>query len=130
METVAKAVGLTKERANTLTEVWPLCSYLFVRPKGYSEKVYNKISSELTLKIIEELCSQIKKVKSFKAGTLSEVIKKWIDEEEYSFGSVMQPARLALVGELKGIDLFLMMEFLGKEESVARLVVLSKNIKS
>ena len=130
VETVAKAVGLTKERANTLTEVWPLCSYLFVRPKGYSEKVYNKISSELTLKIIEELCSQIKKVKSFKAGTLSEVIKKWIDEEEYSFGSVMQPARLALVGELKGIDLFLMMEFLGKEESVARLVVLSKNIKS
>jgi glutamyl-tRNA synthetase len=129
VEMVAKAVGLTKERANTLTEVWPLCSYLFVRPKRYNEKVYNKISSELTLKIIEELCSQIKKVESFKEGALSEIIKGWINEKEYSFGSVMQPARLALVGELKGIDLFLMMEFIGKEESVTRLVELSKTLK-
>jgi glutamyl-tRNA synthetase len=128
-EMVAKAIGLTKERANTLTEVWPLCSYLFVRPKRYNEKVYNKISSELTLKIIEELCSQIKKVESFKEGALSEIIKGWINEKEYSFGSVMQPARLALVGELKGIDLFLMMEFIGKEESVTRLVELSKTLK-
>ena len=92
--------------------------------------MYNKISSELTLKIIEELCSQIKKVESFKEGALSEIIKGWINEKEYSFGSVMQPARLALVGELKGIDLFLVMEFIGKEETIARLVKLSKNIKS
>ena len=42
----------------------------------------------------------------------------------------MQPARLALVGELKGIDLFLLIEFLGKDESVARLKGLSKSIKN
>ena len=126
---VAKAVGLTKERANTLTEVWPLCSYLIVRPKEYNEKVLNKISSDLTLKIIEELCDQINKAESFKEKALSESIKGWIKEKEYSFGSVMQPARLALVGELKGVDLFLMIEFLGKEESVVRLKELLIKIK-
>ena len=127
---VSKAVGLTKERANTLKEVWPLCSYLFMRPKEYNEKVFNKISCDLTLKIIKELCGEINKTEVFTKENLSESIKRWINEKEYGFGSVMQPARLALVGELKGIDLFLMIEFLGKEESLARLKVLTKNIKN
>jgi len=129
-ELVSKAVALTKERANTMTEVWPLCSYLFVRAEGYNEKTFAKISSDLTLKIIEELCGKINKAESFKKENLSESIKGWIEEKEYSFGSVMQPARLALVGELKGIDLFLLIEFLGKDESVARLKGLSKSIKN
>ena len=37
-ELVSKAVALTKERANTMTEVWPLCSYLFVRAEGYNKR--------------------------------------------------------------------------------------------
>ncbi len=44
---VEKAVELTKERANTLTEIWPLCSYLFVRPNEYNEKsLKNKMGIE------------------------------------------------------------------------------------
>ena len=127
---VEKAVALTKERANTLSEIWPLCSYLFVRPNQYNEKSHKKIASALTVKILEELCIEINDMEPFKESYLSEAVKSWINKNEYSFGSVMQPARLALVGELKGIDLFLVMEFIGKEETIARLVKLSKNIKS
>ena len=84
----------------------------------------------MTVKILEELCVEINDMEHFKGSSLSEAVKGWINKNEYSFGSVMQPARLALVGELKGIDLFLVMEFIGKEETIARLVKLSKNIKS
>jgi hypothetical protein len=42
----------------------------------------------------------------------------------------MQPARLALVGELKGIDLYVIFGFLGKKESLSRLSELSKKIKT
>ena len=41
----------------------------------------------------------------------------------------MQPARLALVGELKGVDLYVIFEFLGKEESMSRLGLLIDKIK-
>jgi len=126
---VKKAVGLTKERANSLNEIWPLCSYLFVKPCQYNEKTLIKITSPLTVKILEELCVEINDIEPFLESSMSAAVKDWINKNEYSFGSVMQPARLALVGELKGIDLFLMMEFIGKEESVARLVELSKKIK-
>jgi len=126
---VEKAVELTKERANTLTEVWPLCSYLFVRPNEYNEKSLKKISSTLTIKILEELCAEINEIEPFKESSLSESVKVWINKNEYNFGSVMQPARLALVGELKGVDLFIMIEFIGREETVNRFKELAEKIK-
>ena len=126
---VEKAVELTKERANTLTEVWPLCSYLFVRPNEYNEKSLKKISSTLTIKILEELCAEINEIEPFKESSLSESVKVWINKNEYNFGSVMQPARLALVGELKGVDLFTMIEFIGREETVNRFKELAEKIK-
>ena len=126
---VEKAVELTKERANTLTEVWPLCSYLFVRPNEYNEKSLKKISSTLTIKILEELCAEINEIEPFKESSLSESVKVWINKNEYNFGSVMQPARLALVGELKGVDLFIMIEFIGREEAVNRFKELAEKIK-
>ena len=126
---VEKAVELTKERANTLTEIWPLCSYLFVRPNEYNEKSLKKISSTLTIKILEELCAEINEIEPFKESSLSESVKVWINKNEYNFGSVMQPARLALVGELKGVDLFIMIEFIGREETVNRFKELAEKIK-
>jgi len=126
---VEKAVALTKERANTLTEIWPLCSYLFVRPNEYNEKSLKKISSTLTIKILEELCAEINEIEPFKESSLSESVKVWINKNEYNFGSVMQPARLALVGELKGVDLFIMIEFIGREETVNRFKELAEKIK-
>lgn len=126
---VEKAVELTKERANTLAEVWPLCSYLFVRPNEYNEKSLKKISSTLTIKILEELCAEINEIEPFKESSLSESVKVWINKNEYNFGSVMQPARLALVGELKGVDLFIMIEFIGREETVNRFKELAEKIK-
>ena len=126
---IEKAVALTKERANTLTEIWPLCSYLFVRPNEYNEKSLKKISSTLTIKILEELCAEINEIEPFKESSLSESVKVWINKNEYNFGSVMQPARLALVGELKGVDLFTMIEFIGREETVNRFKELAEKIK-
>ena len=126
---VEKAVALTKERANTLAEIWPLCSYLFVRPNEYNEKNLNKISSTLTIKILEELCAEISEITPFKESSLSESVKGWINKNAYSFGSVMQPARLAIVGELKGVDLFVIIEFIGKVEAISRFKELADKIK-
>ena len=42
----------------------------------------------------------------------------------------MQPARLALVGELKGVDLYVIFEFLGKQESISRLNSLINKIEA
>jgi glutamyl-tRNA synthetase len=128
-EVVVRAVRLTKERASTLNELWSLCGYLFTPPMNYNEKTLKKISTALTVDVLAELSKKLDSVKSFKEIEISTTVKAWINESERGFGSVMQPARLALVGELKGVDLYVIFEFLGKEESMSRLGLLIDKIK-
>jgi glutamyl-tRNA synthetase len=128
-EVVVRAVRLTKERASTLNELWSLCGYLFTPPMNYNEKTLKKISTALTVDVLAELSKKLDSVKPFKEIEISTTVKAWINESERGFGSVMQPARLALVGELKGVDLYVIFEFLGKEESMSRLGLLIDKIK-
>ena len=129
-EDIIRAVGLTKERARTLNELWSLCGYLFKAPSYYNEKVLKKISTSLTIDILSDLSIKLESVSSFKQTEISSTVKSWINESGKSFGSVMQPARLALVGELKGVDLYVIFEFLGKQESISRLNSLINKIKA
>ena len=129
-EDVIRAVGLTKERARTLNELWSLCGYLFKAPSCYNEKALRKISTSLTIDILSDLSKKLESVSSFKETEISLTVKSWISESGKSFGSVMQPARLALVGELKGVDLYVIFEFLGKQESISRLNSLINKIEA
>ena len=129
-EDVIRAVGLTKERARTLNELWSLCDYLFKAPSHYNEKALKKISTSSTIDILSGLSKKLESVSSFKEAEISSTVKSWINESGKSFGSVMQPARLALVGELKGVDLYVIFEFLGKQESISRLNSLIKKIEA
>ncbi|MDA9804305.1 glutamate--tRNA ligase, partial [Flavobacteriaceae bacterium] len=45
----------------------------------------------------------------------------WITENEIGFGNVMMPLRLALVGEMKGPDVFEIAAILGKKEVISRI---------
>ena len=127
---VITAVRLTKERASTLNELWSLCGYLFISPKNYNEKTLKKISTSLTVGVLGELSKSLESVNNFKELDISTTVKAWINKSDRSFGSVMQPARLALVGELKGVDLYVIFEFLGKEESLSRINSLKSVIKA
>lgn len=57
----------------------------------------------------------------FSSEALSNEVKGWITSEGIGFGKVMMPLRLALVGEMKGPDVFDIASILGKEETIARI---------
>ena len=84
----------------------------------------------MTIDILSDLSKKLESVSSFKETEISSTVKSWINESGKSFGSVMQPARLALVGELKGVDLYVIVEFLGKQESISRLNLLINKIEA
>jgi len=50
-------------------------------------------------------------------------IKTWINTKDIGFGKVMQPLRLALVGDLKGPDLFQIIDMIGKAETIRRIEI-------
>ncbi|MGY5845961.1 glutamate--tRNA ligase [Salegentibacter sp. HM20] len=118
----AKAVvSLMKERAVFVQDIWEQGYFFFIGPTSYDPKNAKKAWKEDTAKLMLELVELYKNQEDFKAEAVQERTKAWIGEKEVGFGKVMQPLRLALVGSLQGPDLFVIAEYIGKQESNARI---------
>jgi len=70
----------------------------------------------------------LENVDDFSSEYVETEVKSWITSEELSFGRIMAPLRLAIVGDLKGPHLFDIMGMIGKEESISRINTAISNI--
>lgn len=118
---IALVIGLVKERATFVSDFWELSNFFFETPKFYVEKSAKKAWKDDTDSIMKELASVISNIEVGSAKQLQTEIKEWIVKKEIGFGKVMQPLRLALVGDLKGPDLFQIMFLIGRDAAVRRI---------
>jgi len=114
-------VSLIKERAHFISEFWELSNFFFETPDGYNEKSAKKAWKDDTDAIMRELVTIINATEATSKEELQVAIKDWINFKAIGFGPIMQPLRLALVGELKGPDLFDIMFMIGRDETVKRI---------
>ena len=112
---VTKITSLIKERANFVSDFWELSDYFFEAPRTYDEKALKNWKEE-TPELMKKLIIELEKITDFNASTLEEKIKPFLLENK-----IMPISRLCLVGSLKGVDLFQLMEILGKEETIRRI---------
>jgi len=98
-----------------------LSNFFFTTPTSYAEKAAKKAWKEDTDAIMKELASIITNTESESAEHLQIIVKEWINNKGIGFGKVMQPLRLALVGDLKGPDLFQIMFMIGRDATVRRI---------
>src|SRR5690606_22014490 len=125
---IALVIGLVKERATFVSDLWDLSFYFFKAPKMYDEKAKQKAINEGTKELMLELVTIIQQVSDFTAENLQTDIKAWITDKNIGFGKVMMPLRLALVGALQGPDVFEIMFMIGKVETVERIEALINTI--
>ncbi len=118
---VEKVVSLIKERATFVADFWELSHYFFVAPSSYNEKAVRKQWKEDTPQILGRLVAELEAVPDFSSEMVEVKIKKWISDQELSFGKVMPPLRLVLVGDMKGPHIFDIMAMIGQKESVSRI---------
>ncbi|MCL5127228.1 glutamate--tRNA ligase [Algibacter sp. L4_22] len=118
---IAMAVNLIKERATFVSDFWDLTSFFFVTPTEYDAKASKKALKEGTADLMNEVISLLNANMDFTVETLQTEIKGWITSNEISFGKVMMPLRLALVGALQGPDVFDIIYMIGKDETVKRI---------
>lgn len=116
-----KIINLVKERSNFIKDLVEQSQFFFETPTHYAEKAYKKVWKEDTKNLMKELKEVIENHQDFAAESLQEEVKKWITSKEIGFGKIMQPLRLALVGDMKGPDLFEIMNILGREETLKRM---------
>lgn len=120
-EYVTRIVSLIKERASFVSDFWDLGHYFFEAPSTYDDKVVKKQWKEDTPEIMDTIARILEGVENFESATVEATVKDWIAEKGLSFGKVMPPLRLVIVGEMKGPHLFDIMELIGKEESIDRI---------
>jgi len=70
----------------------------------------------------------LKQTEDFSSKNLENIFTEWINNNQLSFGKVLNPMRLLLAGECKGPHIFDILEELGKEESIRRIETGIKNI--
>ena len=116
-----KIIGLIKERSSFVADFWEQGSYFFEAPITYNEKVIKKAFKEKTPQLLSNLVVLFEECVDFSSENLTNKTKSWITENDIGFGNVMMPLRLALVGEMKGPDVFEIAAILGKKEVISRI---------
>lgn len=116
-----KVVSLVRERATFVIDLWDLGTYFFTAPEAFDPKAVKKCWKEDSPELMRALVGLLESSEDFEVETLSKTIKAWIQGKDIGFGKVMQPLRLALVGEMKGVDLFEILAFIGKKSSLDRI---------
>ncbi|MDA7798911.1 glutamate--tRNA ligase [Flavobacteriaceae bacterium] len=125
---VEKVVSLIKERAVFVKDFWSLSCYFFKTPEDYNEKASKKQWKEGTSALMNELIKVLTSIDDFSSKTIEETVKSWISSKEIGFGKIMQPLRLAIVGEMKGPYLFDIIDMIGKDEAVLRIKKIIKTL--
>jgi len=121
-EDLLRLIDLIKERARLLTDFVDSASYFFKDVEEYDEKGVNKHFlneyAEDNLKLLYEKLSEID---SFEPDVTENVYRKIVEETGMKAGKLIHPTRLALTGKTIGPSLFHLMEFVGKERTLARI---------
>ena len=119
--TVAKVIGLTKDRVNFVSELWEQVNFFFVAPTEYDEKSLKKRWKEDSPKHMTEMLALLEAHNDWSAEGLDNLIMPWIAEKEYGVGIVMNAFRICLVGAARGPHIWNITDVLGKEETLCRV---------
>ena len=120
-EKVAQIVGLVKERANFVNELWSQSFFFFETPTAYDPKAIKKRWKADSYNQMEELSSVLASLDDFSAANTEAVVKQWVEEKEFGLGMIMNAFRLLIVGALSGPHLFDIISIIGKEETLNRI---------
>ncbi len=120
-EYIAAALDLVKGRAELLPDLWEQGYFFFKAPDTYAEKDVRKRWKPETPELMRQLVEILRQLPDFSAATAEPVVLKWITDNGYHMGNVMNAFRLAVVGQCKGPHMFDITQLLGCEETVKRL---------
>jgi glutamyl-tRNA synthetase len=115
-----KAMPELKLRPKTLVELATNARFLMaLRPLPADEKAARLLTSE-SRRMLRDLLGPLRGVE-WRPETLEEKIRSFADERGVKLGSIAQPLRAALTGSAASPGIFIVMEVLGRQETLGRI---------
>ncbi|MGO9944612.1 MAG: glutamate--tRNA ligase [Rhodoblastus sp.] len=119
---LASALPGLKERAKTLIELLDGAQFLFAeRPLSYDDKATQILNPEGRAHLAA-LAPRLAALPDWKAAEAEAVVRAYVAESGAKLGQVAQPLRAALTGRSTSPGIFDVLETLGREESLGRIV--------
>lgn len=124
-----KLIDETKIRSRTLLELLDMMDYYFKDNIEYDQNAAKKLFTGEKVIHLETMMSRLSNIDSFSKNNIEAVIKDYAAEFGLKLGDVAQPLRLAVTGRTVSPGLFEIMEIVGKEKVVQRVLNAVKYIK-
>ena len=125
-----RVITLIQERLVLLTDIWTETCFFFEAPDVFDEKAIQKQWKEGTTEILTTVCELLACASETTAHELNSLVKGWAKKNNVGLGRVMAPLRLALVGALRGPDVFEICSVIGISECLYRINNAIKEISS
>ena len=125
---LTRVAKLIQNRLTLLTDVWQEANFFFIAPKDYDEKAVRKQWKDDTAKILSSVAELIDSADETTADTLGVLIKSYANDNGIGLGKIMAPLRIALVGSLRGPDVFEICSTIGIQNSISRINTAIKNL--
>lgn len=114
-------VGLVKERVSFVKDIWEQTDFFFKAPFDYDREAIKKRWQENTPAMLKELIPVLQGVADFTEPATESAVKAWIESKGYNTGAVMNAFRLVIVGTLRGPQMFDIISWIGREETIKRI---------
>ncbi len=129
-EWVYKVVAALQERSKTTNEMVEASEYFFLRPQEYDAKGERKFFGKPgTPELLEKGAAVLAGIARWNLEAQEAAYRELIEREGIKGGELIHPSRLALTGKTVGPGLFHIMDILGQEETVARLLEAAQHIR-
>ena len=119
-ERLSAACAIAQEKAQTLTEVWPLIRFVF-EPPVEDEKAWRKVMGDGALPALEGAREAIAAADPYDAGGLERALEPVVERLGIKAGKLYQPIRVAITGTTVSPGIFESIATLGRKEAVSRV---------
>lgn len=119
---VPAALGLARDRVQTLGEVPAIIGTIFSDSVTYDEASVAKVREKADLQaVIEALITSLETASDWSIDGIKAAVTSGAESLGVKMGALMLPCRVATMGSTSGVDLVPVLVLLGKEETVKRL---------
>ncbi|MCG3192322.1 MAG: glutamate--tRNA ligase [Thermoanaerobaculia bacterium] len=129
-ETLHAAIGLHRPRTKTLVELRKALSIYLEDPAEFDPAGMKKFARREDAAHLRTLAARLSSIEPFTHTGMEEAARALAEETGLKLGALAQPARLALTGSLASPPLFEMIEVLGKETALRRMLSFAGRIEA
>jgi glutamyl-tRNA synthetase len=115
------AVAISREKIQTLTEFWPLVSFLFDGPVDDPAAFAKTIDKDGAVAALTQARAALAAADPFDAEAIETALRGVVESTGSKPGQVFQPVRVAIAGQTVSPGIFESLALLGREESLARI---------